>query len=293
MKVIVLGSGVIGTTSAWHLAQAGHEVTVIDRQDSAGKRPATPMPARCRPATRRPGPGPGVPVKGDQVAADAAPPAGDPPEPGHGDDPLGPADAAQTAPPRATRSTKGRMVRLAEYSRDVLREMRAELGLAYDERSQGTLQLFRTQKQLDGTGADIEVLKRYGVRFELLDRAGCIRHEPALARVQEKVRRRPAAARRRDRRLLQVHASPGRARRAGWRELPLRHLDRRPVSGAAASPASSPTAARSRPTPTSSRWAATRPSCCADRHRHPGLSGQGLLDHRAHHRCQRCARNPP
>jgi D-amino-acid dehydrogenase len=81
---------------------------------------------------------------------------------------------------------KGRMVRLAEYSRDVLREMRAELGLTYDERSQGTLQLFRTQKQLDGTGADIEVLKRYGVRFELLDRAGCIRHEPALARVQDK-----------------------------------------------------------------------------------------------------------
>ena len=37
MKVIVLGSGVIGTTSAWHLAQAGHEVTVIDRQDGAGK----------------------------------------------------------------------------------------------------------------------------------------------------------------------------------------------------------------------------------------------------------------
>ncbi|HKW85031.1 MAG TPA: FAD-dependent oxidoreductase, partial [Burkholderiaceae bacterium] len=34
MKVIVLGSGVIGVTSAWHLAAAGHEVTVVDRQSA-------------------------------------------------------------------------------------------------------------------------------------------------------------------------------------------------------------------------------------------------------------------
>ncbi|HRM74990.1 MAG TPA: FAD-dependent oxidoreductase, partial [Paracoccus sp. (in: a-proteobacteria)] len=33
MKVIVLGAGVLGVTSAWYLAKAGHEVTVIDRQE--------------------------------------------------------------------------------------------------------------------------------------------------------------------------------------------------------------------------------------------------------------------
>ena len=81
---------------------------------------------------------------------------------------------------------KGRMVRVAEYSRDVLRQLRADTGIHYDERMQGTLQLFRTQHQLDGTGADIEVLKRYGVGWELLDQDGCIRQEPALARVKEK-----------------------------------------------------------------------------------------------------------
>ena len=81
---------------------------------------------------------------------------------------------------------KGRMVRLAEYSRDCLRELRTQTGLHYDERMQGTLQLFRTQKQLDASAADVKVLKRTGVGFELLDRAGCIRHEPALARVQQK-----------------------------------------------------------------------------------------------------------
>jgi D-amino-acid dehydrogenase len=81
---------------------------------------------------------------------------------------------------------KARMVRLAEYSRDCLRALRADTGLAYDERMQGTLQLFRTQKQFDGSASDIAVLRQSGVAFELLDRAGCIRHEPALARVSDK-----------------------------------------------------------------------------------------------------------
>jgi D-amino-acid dehydrogenase len=81
---------------------------------------------------------------------------------------------------------KTRMVRLAEYSRDCLRALRAETGIAYDERMQGTLQLFRTQKQFDGSAGDIAVLRESGVAFELLDRAGCIRHEPALAHVQDK-----------------------------------------------------------------------------------------------------------
>ena len=78
------------------------------------------------------------------------------------------------------------MVRLAEYSRDCLVELRAQTGIRYDERMQGTLQLFRTQAQLDGTAADIAILQRYGVRYELLDMDGCIRHEPALARTREK-----------------------------------------------------------------------------------------------------------
>ena len=81
---------------------------------------------------------------------------------------------------------KGRMVRLAEYSRDCMKELRAQTGIRYDERMQGTLQLFRTQAQLDGTAADIAILQRYGVGHELLDRDGCIGHEPALAAVRDK-----------------------------------------------------------------------------------------------------------
>jgi D-amino-acid dehydrogenase len=78
------------------------------------------------------------------------------------------------------------MIPLAEYSRDCLRALRAETGIKYDERSRGTLQLFRQQKQLDHTGDDIAVLKQYGVPYEVLDRDGCIGAEPALSRVKEK-----------------------------------------------------------------------------------------------------------
>jgi D-amino-acid dehydrogenase len=77
---------------------------------------------------------------------------------------------------------KGRMVRLAEYSRDVMVQLRADTGIAYDERTQGTLQLFRTQKQLDGAATDIAVLQQYGVPYKVLDPAGCEAYEPALAK---------------------------------------------------------------------------------------------------------------
>jgi D-amino-acid dehydrogenase len=81
---------------------------------------------------------------------------------------------------------KSRMVPIAEYSRDCLKALRAETGIQYDDRAQGTLQLFRTQKQLDSIGGDVAVLKAYGVGFEVLDRAGFVAVEPALKHTQDK-----------------------------------------------------------------------------------------------------------
>lgn len=86
----------------------------------------------------------------------------------------------------AYRRNKGRMVRLAEYSRDVLRDLRSETGIIYDERTQGTLQLFRKQEQREHVSDDTDILDSYGVDYEVLDQAGCIRAEPALARVPAK-----------------------------------------------------------------------------------------------------------
>ena len=84
------------------------------------------------------------------------------------------------------RVNKARMVRLAEYSRDCLKQLRADTGIRYDERTRGTLQLFRTQKQLDGTAKDVEILQQYGVPYQLLDRDGYLKYEPALVDVTHK-----------------------------------------------------------------------------------------------------------
>ena len=185
MKVLVLGAGVIGITAAYELAGAGHEVTVVDRQAAPALETSFANAGEVSPGYSAPWAGPGVPVKAIKWLAMHHRPLVIRP---HIDRAFIAWVLAMLRNCTATRYAinKARMVRLAEYSRDCLRALRADTGLAYDERMQGTLQLFRTQKQFDGSADDIAVLRQSGVAFELLDRAGCIRHEPALAQVSDK-----------------------------------------------------------------------------------------------------------
>ena len=185
MKVLVLGSGVIGVASAYQLALAGHEVTVVDRQPAAALETSYGNAGEVSPGYSAPWAGPGVPIKAVKWLLMQHRPLVIRPNIDLNLVRWGIAMLRNCTAARYELN-KGRMVRLAEYSRDCLKELRAQTGIRYDERMQGTLQLFRTQAQLDGTAADIAILKRYGVAFELLDRAGFIRHEPALAHVQEK-----------------------------------------------------------------------------------------------------------
>lgn len=185
MKVLVLGSGVIGVTSAYQLALAGHEVTVVDRQPAAALETSYGNAGEVSPGYSAPWAGPGVPIKAIKWLLMRHRPLVIRPNIDLGLIRWGLAMLRNCTSARYE-INKGRMVRLAEYSRDCLKELRAQTGIRYDERTQGTLQLFRTQAQFDGTAADIEILKRYGVAYEVLDRDGCIRNEPALAQVREK-----------------------------------------------------------------------------------------------------------
>jgi len=185
MKVLVLGSGVIGVSSAYQLALAGHEVTVVERQPAAALETSYGNAGEVSPGYSAPWAGPGVPIKAIKWLLMQHRPLVIRPTIDLNLIAWGLAMLRNCTRARYELN-KGRMVRLAEYSRDCLKELRAQTGIRYDERMQGTLQLFRTQAQLDGTAADIAILERYGVGFELLDRDGCIRHEPALANVREK-----------------------------------------------------------------------------------------------------------
>ncbi len=185
MKVLVLGSGVIGVASAWYLAKAGHEVEVVDRQSGPALETSFANAGEVSPGYSAPWAGPGVPIKAIQwMLMQHSPlviwPLLDPAMWRWG------AMMLANCTEKAYALNKSRMVPIAEYSRDCLKALRAETGLAYDERAQGTLQLFRTQQQLDSIGGDVAVLKQYGVPFEVLDRAGFCAVEPALKLTQHK-----------------------------------------------------------------------------------------------------------
>ena len=183
MKVLILGAGVIGVTSAYYLARAGHEVTVLDRQPGPALETSFANAGEISPGYASPWAGPGIPLKaikwllmrdGPLVIR----PMLDPRMWLWGLALLG------NCTERAYALNKSRMVRLAEYSRDRMIELRAETGIAYDGRQQGTLQLFREQQQLDHAHSDIAVLEQYGVPYELLDPAGCVAAEPGLAQAR-------------------------------------------------------------------------------------------------------------
>lgn len=180
MHIIVMGAGVIGTTSAYYLAQAGHEVTVIDRQAGVALETSFANAGQISPGYASPWAAPGIPLKAFKWMF-------------------------QHHSPLAIKLTgdmyqyqwmvrmlaecninryqinKERMVRLSEYSRDCLDALRQETGIHFDERQLGTLQLFRKQQQLDAAEKDTAVLKEENVPYELLDKNGVIQAEPALA----------------------------------------------------------------------------------------------------------------
>ena len=180
MRVVILGAGVIGVTTAWYLSQAGHEVTVIDRQPGPALETSFANAGEISPGYASPWAAPGIPMKAIKwlfmhhapLIINARP------------DPAKiewVARMLMNCTSSAYAINKSRMVRLAEYSRDCLMQLREGTGISYDERTQGTLQLFRTQSQVDAASKDIKVLQADGVPFEVLDAAGCVAAEPGLA----------------------------------------------------------------------------------------------------------------
>ena len=180
MRVVILGAGVIGVTSAWYLARAGHQVTVIDRQSAPALETSFANAGEISPGYASPWAAPGIPIKALKwLFMQHAPLIIQPrPDPAKIDWVLRMLTNCTT---KAYGVNKSRMVRLAEYSRDCLIELRATTGIAYDERAQGTLQLFRSQKQVDAAAKDIKVLQQDGVPFEVLSPEACIAAEPGLA----------------------------------------------------------------------------------------------------------------
>ncbi len=187
MHVIVLGSGVIGTTTAYYLARQGAKVTVLDRQPEAASETSYANAGQVSPGYSTPWAAPGIPLKALKwmFQKDHAPLSI------RSDGTLYQWRwmAAMLANCSASRYAvnKERMLRLAEYSRDCLKSLRTETGIQYEARTKGTLQLFRTEHQYEAAQRDIQVLESCGVPYELLDSNRLETAEPALARTAYKL----------------------------------------------------------------------------------------------------------
>jgi D-amino-acid dehydrogenase len=185
MHVIVLGSGVIGVTTAYSLARNGARVTVIDRCDAPALETSFANAGQVSPGYSTPWAAPGIPLKAMKWLFQRHAPLSLRPD-GSLFQLRWMAAMLRNCTAGRYRTNKARMVRIAEYSRDCLRQLREHTGIAYEHRSRGLLQLFRTDAQLAAAQRDIEVLTEFGVAHELLGRDALAGAEPALARVADK-----------------------------------------------------------------------------------------------------------
>ncbi|WP_420704885.1 MULTISPECIES: D-amino acid dehydrogenase [Providencia] len=186
MKVLVLGAGVIGVTTAWYLAQEGHEVVVLDRQMDVAEETSAGNAGQISPGYATPWGAPGIPLKAVKWMFEKHAPLAIKPD-GTLFQLRWMWQMLKNCDIQHYAMNKSRMVRIAEYSRDCIRQLRADTGISYEGRQGGTLQLFRTEKQFESAANDIAVLKQEGVPYELLTANELSKAEPALEYVKHKL----------------------------------------------------------------------------------------------------------
>lgn len=186
MKLLVLGAGVVGVTSAWYLRQAGHEVTVVDRQPAAAQETSF--------------------ANGGQISVSHAEPWANPHAPlqalkwfGREDAPLlfrMRADPALWAwslsflnecrPARTRRNTR-EITALGLYSRARLGELRSTLGLEYEAEQRGIMHFYTDPAQFEGAVKAAALMRDLGCDRRVIDAAEAVAIEPALADMQSRI----------------------------------------------------------------------------------------------------------
>jgi D-amino-acid dehydrogenase len=183
MRVIVLGAGLLGVTSAYFLRQQGHDVTVIDRQATPGAETSFANGGQISVSHAEPWANPGAPLKLLKWL-------------GREDAPLLfrlRADMRQwlwglqflrECTPARTRHNIGHIVRLGTYSRDTLQALRRDLGLEYDQRTQGILHFYTSQKEFDAAEAPARQMRELGCERQVISADEAVRLEPALRHIR-------------------------------------------------------------------------------------------------------------
>jgi D-amino-acid dehydrogenase len=186
MRIVVIGAGLLGLTTAWNLRQHGCEVTVIDRADGPGRETSF--------------------ANGGMLHASQANPWNEPGVLGHALRMLGKEDAALLFRLRALPGMLGwglRFIRnskparylrnfeknahLARYSLDQMAGLREVIGTGYHYDARGTLKLFRTTAGVAAAAEMCRQLADWGIAFDVVDGTGAVELEPALAPIVDKL----------------------------------------------------------------------------------------------------------
>lgn len=186
MRTLVLGAGVVGVTTAYYLAKAGHQVVVIDRQPGAGLETSFANGGQISASHADPWAGPGTPLKalkwlGREDAPLIVRARFDPALWGWLLRFLGNCTAARN------RINTERILRLAVYARDCLAELRADTGITYEEAQRGILHVYSDPREFEQAIPKAKVMSEFGCIREVLDVDGCVAREPALAESRDKL----------------------------------------------------------------------------------------------------------
>ena len=186
MKVVVLGAGIIGTTSAYFLAKQGHDVTVIDRQNGVSMETSHANAGCLSYGFTSPWASPGLPLSVLKWALTGRSPLI-----------INPNVSIETIKflyriykncnSRSYEVNKSRMLRLASYSQKALLEIETDFDLYYEQRKQGSLQLFWDSKEMNKVKKDIAILEKFNIKSSLLDAEDCVKIEPGLKYVKNKI----------------------------------------------------------------------------------------------------------
>lgn len=186
MKVIVLGSGIVGTASAWFLNKAGHDVTVIERQPGAAQETSFANGCQISVSHAEPWANPAAPMKVLKWL-------------GKEDAPLlyrfrpewlqwrwGMQFLRECTPARTAHNIR-QIVAIAEYSRQTLQALRAETGVDYDCLTRGILHFYTDQKDFDESLPAARLMRELGCSRESIAADEVVRIEPALASIRHKI----------------------------------------------------------------------------------------------------------
>lgn len=186
MKMIVLGSGVTGVATAWYLNQMGHDVTVIDRASGPALETSFGNAGELSFAYSTPWAAPGIPQKALKWMIKSHSPLIIHPD-GSSYQLKWLKMMLKNCNAVSYKTNKERMVRIAEYSREMFANFEEETGVHFEGRRKGTLQIFRHDKEVASSKKDLAVLAEYGLPYKELSPHECVEYEPALKHVVHKL----------------------------------------------------------------------------------------------------------